>query len=363
MASKKRIVTLDYLRGFLAISIVIYHYAGWTGAHYVYPFNVLIDRLGIYAVSIFFILSGVALALGYVGKKVDGAFIKDFWFKRISKLAPLFIIATTFTVIYNVYASRPPSIWELFTNYSLLFGFIDRDSYIAVGGWYIGLQLVFYIVFPLMLWLINKSVRKYVVFFMGTIVSTLYFSYVLLDETIVLSEQWNTYIHPLNHLFFFAGGFLIGYLYKANKGKINQNVIRLLLLASVLGFIFVPTIGTDQIYYVVGTYRIIFSLTIFILFYSLMFINVTSIPRALDPLKFLGSISFSLYLFHPLTYRVSSTVFYYLNVESSHLNVFLSTIIAIIVSLFVHYWIDLKISNVITQKIILSTANKKQVAN
>ncbi|WP_367892016.1 acyltransferase family protein, partial [Rodentibacter pneumotropicus] len=54
-----RISSLDYLRGLCSFSIMIYHYMLWTG--YKVDANDFISRMGIYGVSIFYILSGLTL--------------------------------------------------------------------------------------------------------------------------------------------------------------------------------------------------------------------------------------------------------------------------------------------------------------
>lgn len=67
-----RVESLDYLRGLMALSVVIYHYISWsmsTGSSVdVIGSQFILGKLGIYAVSIFYILSGVSLAYIYEGK-------------------------------------------------------------------------------------------------------------------------------------------------------------------------------------------------------------------------------------------------------------------------------------------------------
>ena len=50
-----RIESLDYLRGIMALSVMIYRLTSWNLYHP--DASTLLGRLGIYAVSIFFILS------------------------------------------------------------------------------------------------------------------------------------------------------------------------------------------------------------------------------------------------------------------------------------------------------------------
>ncbi|WP_408054947.1 acyltransferase family protein [Sulfurihydrogenibium yellowstonense] len=82
-----RIESLDYLRGIMALSVMIYHLTSWNLYH---PgASTLLGRLGIYAVSIFFILSGLSIAVAY------SHFINDlkssiaFYIRRIFRIWPL----------------------------------------------------------------------------------------------------------------------------------------------------------------------------------------------------------------------------------------------------------------------------------
>ncbi len=61
-----RVESLDYLRGLLAVSVMIYHYVAWSGVEL--GADTVLGRLGIYSVSTFYILSGLSLGLVYRGR-------------------------------------------------------------------------------------------------------------------------------------------------------------------------------------------------------------------------------------------------------------------------------------------------------
>ncbi len=58
-----RIESLDWLRGLMAIAIMFYHLTSW----HITPLDSssVLGRLGIYGVSVFFILSGLSMAVVY----------------------------------------------------------------------------------------------------------------------------------------------------------------------------------------------------------------------------------------------------------------------------------------------------------
>ena len=64
-----RIESLDWLRGLMAIAIMFYHLTSW----HISPLDSsnILGRLGIYGVSVFFVLSGLSMAVVYSSFIVD----------------------------------------------------------------------------------------------------------------------------------------------------------------------------------------------------------------------------------------------------------------------------------------------------
>ena len=58
---KDRIESLDWLRGLMAVSIMIYHLTG--GLFFTLDSSSVLGRLGVYGVSVFFVLSGLSMAV------------------------------------------------------------------------------------------------------------------------------------------------------------------------------------------------------------------------------------------------------------------------------------------------------------
>lgn len=335
----KRVESLDYLRGIMAFSVLVYHFFVWENIQPVYPFDNLISRLGVYAVGAFYVLSGASLGLVYLDKEIDKVFLKTFVKKRILRIAPLFYLATTMALLITILMaykngdfSNVPNLQKILLNFSLTFGWLDHDNYIATGAWSIGNELVFYSLLPLMLLLTKKSGRHFIAFFSFTVVLTGFFSYFLLNSEMKLEEQWSTYINPLNQIYLFTGGLLISWLYKTKKVKVSQVKIKILMAISVLVFILLPVGGMNHIGYVTGYAKVLLSLAIFGMSFSAMFLKQPKDNYLTKVLKYFGDISYSIYLLHPIAYAVCNETLGVLGVSNSIAIIFMSAIAAFVMS-------------------------------
>lgn len=327
-----RLYNLDYLRGLAAFGIMIYHYLSWTLGKF--SADTFMGRLGIYGVSIFYVLSGLTLYYVYYDKmKPSKEDIVSFFKKRIFRIFPLLWLVTIVAIILS---RKSPDFYSLFLNLSGLFGFIKWDTYFSAGVWSIGNELVFYAFFPFFI-LFSKSYKPLMALLAITILGLyLYFAFNKLNQDLTLSEQWRNYVNPLNQVFLFLGGFLIGRFLHNVKIK-NSIVITLLLLGLIL-FIFYPVTG-DTINLVTGVNRLIFTACCFLIcisFYKMTF----TLPKFIHkPLTLLGEASYSVYLLHPIVYSVTGIA---LTISSKYLFHFpesVRLIISVISTLIISYFV------------------------
>lgn len=303
-----RLYNLDYLRGFAALGIMVYHYCSWglrqNSGETVFPAETFLGRVGVYGVAIFYVLSGLTLYYVYYHKmKPDLADLKDFFAKRIFRIFPLLWLTTILTIITQLPTKGFPNLYILFINFTGLFGFIDWTKYIGTGVWSIGNELVFYIFFPVFILLAKKSKVLFYIFSLTLLAIYIYFAFVVLDPNSTAASQNYEYIHPLNQVFLFLGGFLIGYFFK-NLRPPNYLCIVILIL-SFVAFIFIPAEG-DSIHLVTGINRILFTILCFTIcfsFYKLSFRLPTFFDKTLTKL---GEASYSVYLIHPIVWAVLS---------------------------------------------------------
>ena len=136
----------------MALGIMVYHYYTWTG--FKFGAETLLGKIGIYGVSVFYVLSGLTLFIVYHEKLGIGN-IRNYFIKRIFRIFPLLWLSIFLSVVF---LNNQASFTILLLNLSGLFGFVAPDRYIAVASWSIGNELVFYAFFPLVI-LLSRKIR------------------------------------------------------------------------------------------------------------------------------------------------------------------------------------------------------------
>lgn len=291
-----RVESLDYLRGLMALSVMFYHYYIFSSS--THEINGLLGKLGIYAVSTFYVLSGLSLALVYQSKLSSFNEIVVFIIKRIFRIFPVMWLATSIAIVFAWIGILEMPNWEtILLNYSLFFGFIKIDAYITTGAWSIGNEMVFYSFFPIMMLLALKS--RYVIFIFLTFscLVALVYSFFIFNSEIPLSLQWVQYINPFNQIYLFIVGVTIGLLQKAHSIKNKKIVYFSIILTLIL--IYFPTYNT-QIDLLTNWNRIYYSL-LFIFLCYLFFVGIGNFNNLFGKsFRFFGEVSYSIYLLHPL---------------------------------------------------------------
>ncbi len=293
-----RLHNLDYLRGLAAFGIMIYHYFLMSFGEF--TADTFTARVGVYGVSIFYVLSGLTLYYVYYEKmKPSKQEVFSFFKKRIFRIFPLLWLVTAAAIILS---NKMPDLYNLFLNLTGLFGFVKWDTYFSTGVWSIGNELVFYVFFPFFV-LFSKSYKSLMLILSVIIfLFYLYFSFIKLNANHNIGEQWSEYINPLNQVFLFLGGFLIGLLLK--KTIINNATAIVLLIIGLGFFVFTPVSG-NAINLVVGTNRLLFTFCSFLICFSVFKLSFKFPEFIHKPLALLGEASYSLYLLHPIIYKIT----------------------------------------------------------
>lgn len=142
----ERVLGWDLLRGLSAIAVAAYHLLLWQGLATVHPW-------GSYGVYLFFVLSGASLAYTYAPRLQAGSFsFRSFLWVRYVRLAPLYLALLLLVLPWKIHQEgwTAALAGELLLNASFLFGWYEPAARsMLVGGWSLGIEAVFYLLFPL----------------------------------------------------------------------------------------------------------------------------------------------------------------------------------------------------------------------
>lgn len=284
-----RIKGLDGVRGIASIAVVAFHVAilgGYTDHSAL--FNQTIGR-GDCFVRMFFILSSFSLLCAYYEKYLANNFnFEAFLIKRIKKIFPLFFIMMIAHSVMNILWGNPNNIFELIGTTSMLFAAMpsNQDS-IVWGGWSMGIQMIFYLIFPFFLIVVKTKKRAHITFIVSALLLFAYLNFYSIGIS-------NPHINIIRQFVYFAAGALI-YHYKdyienlTRKKKVFLSAI--CIFGELISFGLFTRINEDVVMLIAFSSLIILQ----IVGYDYLMNNVV--------LNFLGKISFEIYLVHTFVYR------------------------------------------------------------
>jgi exopolysaccharide production protein ExoZ len=302
---------LDQLRGLAAVAVMLFHIDKWNKGYW--DPNTFLGRMGVSAVSIFFLLSGLTLARVYRGQLTTLSDFKNYTVRRAFRIYPLFIVATLATCILDEWKYSP---LDVILNFTGLFGLVTPGSDIALGGWSIGVELVCYLLFPIAAWCVYQN-SKWPFWTIASISVLLGFLFVFLflsvDKT--FESQYAIYAHWANHFYFFLGGIVISWLCDQRKEKklilmyqspASSNFWHFVLAGALGWLVFWPVNAFGGAPENGGAALIAGFNRIGLACASMIIVSAWHYGNIKTPFRFiswLGTISYSVYLLHPLVYR------------------------------------------------------------
>lgn len=322
----------------MALSIMSYHLSGW---YFTQPDAAsFLGRLGIYGVSIFFILSGLSMAIVYHRYLTSIKTTCFFFIRRIFRIWPLLWIATLATVALAYSAKNPLNFYKIWTNLTTAFGFINPGGYIATGAWSIGNEMVYYAFTPLFLIAFNYKRWLGNLLCILTFIVGCYFCFYTLTPAQTLGKQWITYINPFNNLFLYTAGIAI--FYNLRDVSFSKSDITFALICVITAFVFYPATG-NQINIVIGWHRmalVLLSILLVIAFYKFSI----QLPHFIAyPLEKLGIVTYGVYLLHPVTNTILQKIFRYHQIHNCWFMALSVIAVTILFSLASYYFFELKL--------------------
>jgi peptidoglycan/LPS O-acetylase OafA/YrhL len=294
-SQSKHLESIESLRGVAALMVMLYHLAELVKIPLPDSLGFISTRFGL-GVPLFYTLSGFVLSYGYADKLEGSAQIRRFYIRRLFRIAPLFYAMLALWLLASwVVWNRTFSALDLFFNMSFLFGLVPgQHESIVWAGWSIGIEMLFYLIFPVIVVLTSNLRAALVGFVVASVISNTIFKTL---STAGLGSF--AYMNLGTHLPFFMAGIAAYRIWQEMTFARLPQLGWLLLGASALLGLLVA--NSDYLYAVltrIGFERGVWAIVFGLLLLSACYASNPVLESA--PLRNLGKLSFSLYLLHPM---------------------------------------------------------------
>ncbi len=284
------IVTVDCARGVLALAVLAYHYLHLEDVAHV-------ERVAYYAVYAFFTVSGFALFLRYRDGLGTAEDIRRYVARRFFRIAPLFY----FALILHLWLVGPEAAqgYKLIWSASLLFGFANPGaSSLLMGGWSIGIEMVFYLVLPFIIWTL-RSVRAFsIAEVVAVILSAAFVNFTLQGRQFFDAALWSAYTQPAAFIGYFMAGGLLAAVFQRYPAKALLWPA-LVALASLAPFLLID--AEHPIDLLLGWRGLALTAATVAFVCAAVYLREPT-GYAREAAKIVGALSYPIYLLHPLAY-------------------------------------------------------------
>lgn len=228
---KQHILGADFVRSISTLGIIAYHFS-CTILEYKSGNTMILHHFangswGALFVTIFFILSGAMLY--YNNQNIVD--LKKFYWKRWKGIFPMFYLSYLIMYIPNViqnkslfYMGNPPSFLLTILGMDGYFSYRVKPNYYILGEWFLGAIILLYILYPLFLKLMKKTVFCSVCFVMLYI-------WQVLTSFFLINDYYN--------LIYCGLSFWMGMLFMKNYRTIEENKKILCAISFMLVFVLI----------------------------------------------------------------------------------------------------------------------------
>lgn len=287
--NNERYVSLDGLRAYAIIGIVMMHVI--SNIPVKPSANILTTEIIPWFTNftlLFMIVSGFSMSCGYFHRIADGLITPaEFYKKRYLRLLPFFGLMCLIELLYQ---PSLKTLYETYADLTMCFGLLPNVKISVIGvGWFIGVVMVYYMLFPFVVFLQKTPLRAIITFLMS--LALVWVGAECTDDP-TFGRHYIAYSMPL----FLAGGII--YIYRRNiqlgGGKITSSVIALMAIAlSTLPFI----IHNQSIFTTLVVSLLTFCAWVI---YAITTDNLLLNNRIT---RYLSNISLEIYLCHMVLYR------------------------------------------------------------
>jgi len=294
----KKYYGIELLRFFSSVGIMVYHYS--TSFFYLnlgnaYPFSSSLNLIyiyGDYAVSTFFVISGLVFSNIYL-RQNNNESLKKFFIKRFARLYPLHILTLILILFLQLIFLQTSGSFQLYP-FIDLYHFILHVFFAYGWGleegrafnspiWTVSLEVVIYFIFFFSI----KLIKKYKIF----LVLFIYCILLFIDKGQFSQTSIARFLNHVEFIgfckLFFSGVFV--FLITEKFKNFNY-----LMIFSILG-IALSFVGNFKLYLFCPN----------LLLFFVLIDNFKIINKIKELFQLLGSLTYSIYLFHTVTFLIA----------------------------------------------------------
>lgn len=317
MAQPNRLAFLDALRGLAAVYVVLFHVMAMPApALATGPVMGAVLAMGGTGVALFFVISAFSLAYTMPRHARTPRPLLSFYLHRVFRIAPLFFVLLAFSIWRDGRGNHAGhSLPEILANVSFTFNlFPGWEAGIVWASWAIGVEMLFYAVFPLLFRVIDRPLRAWWVAVAGTLASLLAGAGVFGAGGLAAVGDYGL----LRHLPVFLYGILAYHLFAALP-TLQAGTARRCCAAALFGgalLLVALTVGSARAWVVPGLGWILFGAG-----YAALLVGMSRFPLKWVVNRvtaYLGQVSYSLYLAHPIVVALLIPVFRRIQAQVPH---------------------------------------------
>lgn len=295
-----QLAAIESLRALAALMVLVYHLSELAKVPLPEGLGFVRNYFG-QGVPLFYTLSGFVLAYGYADRiwEAGRSGVLAFYVRRLCRIAPLFyLMLLVWVVASKLVLGKVFPLQTLLLNASFLFGLVPgQHQSIVWAGWSIGIEMLFYLVFPIVALLFCGWRSTLAGFILSCFLSS-----AVHDALRDAGLESYAYMNLVTHLPFFLAGFCAYRLWQAS-GFLRSSTMGWLLfalaLSSALGLAGSSTLQVALAQWpLLAAQRNAWALVFCTLVLSTCLVSNPLLDRG--PLRHLGRLSFSLYLIHPM---------------------------------------------------------------
>lgn len=311
--------SIDILRGFAAVSVVVYHiivHWDWKAFPDAGPLSWF--RIGWLGVDLFFVISGFVIGLSAfaaIDQHGTSGFRSPFWRRRVVRIVPLHYLTCLVYIVFITPDLLFQKIWPNLLSHALFVQNLIPAWHGAINGvnWSLAAEMQFYLLILVIApWLRSAAVWKVIAALVGVTWAWRFGAWYVLDpkDLNVAFNLWRVATELPGMLDEFAAGLLLArfirsapgerFLAAAQRGK--APVLAVAAVAALLWWLCLSLYWAYSVFWffpaMVTLFRTPLALAYALVLLVACTLSGTAWLRITAPLRYLGTVSYGIYLWH-----------------------------------------------------------------